>query len=60
MSNVFVLNVMTQPPGFALNVMTQHPVFFERYARRLQPAHVVSCIIHGGTANINFVHNNRA
>ena len=28
--------------------------------RRLQPAHLVSCIIHGGTANINFVHNNRA
>ena len=29
-------------------------------ARRLQPAHLVSCIIRGGTANINFVHNNRA
>ena len=28
--------------------------------RRLQPAHLVSCIIRGGTANINFVHNNRA
>ena len=26
----------------------------------LQPAHLVSCIIRGGTANINFVHNNRA
>ena len=30
------------------------------YTRRLQPAHLVSCIIRGGTANINFVHNNRA
>ena len=29
-------------------------------SRRLQPAHLVSCIIRGGTANINFVHNNRA
>ena len=29
-------------------------------ARHLQPAHLVSCIIRGGTANINFVHNNRA
>ena len=31
-----------------------------RYTRRLQPAHLVSCIIRGGTANINFVHGNRA
>ena len=29
-------------------------------ARRFQPDHLVSCIIRGGTANINFVHNNRA
>ena len=29
-------------------------------SRRLQPAHLVSCIIRGETANINFVHNNRA
>ena len=29
-------------------------------SRRLQPVHLVSCIIRGGTANINFVHNNRA
>ena len=28
-------------------------------SRRLQPAHSVSCIVRGGTANINFVHNNR-
>ena len=30
------------------------------YTRRLQPTHLVSCIIHGGMANINFVHNNCA
>ena len=29
-------------------------------SRRLQLAHLVSCIIRGRTANINFVHNNHA
>ena len=29
-------------------------------SRRLQAAHLVSCIIRGGMANINFVHSNRA
>ena len=35
-------------------------VYFGNDTRRLQPAHLVSCILRGGTANINFVHNNRA
>ena len=39
----------------------KHSAFVvERCPRRLQPAHLVSCIICGGTPNINFVHNNRA
>ena len=33
---------------------------YKHHTRRLQPADLVSCIIRGGTANINFVHNNRA
>ena len=31
---------------------TEHPYT----TRRLQPAHLVSCIIRGGTANINFIY----
>ena len=45
---------------FQLDMVLWCLIISGHISHRIQPAHLVSCIIRGGTANINFVHNNRA